>query len=176
MGTVHVIGTPDGWARQAQQQDGRTGFGEWLRGAREARGLTLDDLTRETKIPLRNLVALEHGNLGTMPTFYQRAEVRAIAKVVGVDERLAVGRLDSAITPVVAQREAKVRPPERKLTRSVALVALALGALTLTATETGRAMFGWIAEFERRTDPVSAADSGTTATGTIRNCHQRPQA
>ena len=133
MATAHVIGPPDGWARRAEQQDGRTGFGEWLRRAREARGLTLDDLTRETKIPLRNLEALEHGDLGAMPTFYQRAEVRAIAKAVGVDERLAVDRLASAITPVVALSEAKVSRPALKLTLTVVLVAFALGALMLAA-------------------------------------------
>ena len=112
MATVHFVNAPDGWVRQADQQEsGSTGFGEWLRRAREARGLTLDDITRETKIPLRNLEALEHGNLGVMPTFYQRAEVRAIAKVVGVDEGLAVDRLDSAIAPVVTRQAEVARPP-----------------------------------------------------------------
>ena len=136
MATAHVIGPPDGWARRAEQQDGRTGFGEWLRRAREARGLTLDDLTRETKIPLRNLEALEHGNLGEMPTFYQRAEVRAVAKAVGVDERLAVDRLVSAITPVVAS-EAKVSRPSAEIDASVVLMAFALGAFMLAAAVTG---------------------------------------
>jgi cytoskeletal protein RodZ len=145
MATVHFVNAPDGWVRRADQQEsGSAGFGEWLRRAREARGLTLDDLTRETKIPLRNLEALEHGNLGVMPTFYQRAEVRAIAKVVGVDEGLAVDRLDSAIAPVVTH-EAEVARPPLKLSLPAVSVALLLGVVALTAAKTGPAVLGWMA-------------------------------
>ncbi len=133
MATVHFVQTVDGWVGPADQQvEGKAGFGEWLRRTREARGLTLDDISRETKIPLRNLQALELGNLGFMPTFYQRAEVRAVAKAVGVDERLALGRLDSAITPVVTPPTAEVARPSLKATVSTAFVVLALGALMLT--------------------------------------------
>ena len=160
MATAHVIGPPDGWARRAEQQDGRTGFGEWLRRAREARGLTLDDLTRETKIPLRNLEALEHGDLGAMPTLYQRAEVRAIAKAVGVDERLAVDRLASAITPVVAQSEAKVSRPALKLTLTLVLVAFALGAFMLAASVRRTADAPSTATAGRR-EPVAVAPQPT---------------
>ena len=91
----------DGFVRRINTRR-PNGFGMWLRRAREARGLTLDDVIRETKIPLRNLEALEHGQLGALPEFYQRAEVRAVARALGVDERMAIGRLDSAITPVAA--------------------------------------------------------------------------
>ena len=131
MATVHFVQATDGWAHQADQADGRAGVGDWLRRAREARGLTLDDISRETKIPLRNLEALERGNLGVMPTFYQRAEVRAVAKAVGVDERLALGRLDSAIAPVVTPPTAEVARPRMKATVSTAFVVLVLGALML---------------------------------------------
>src|SRR5687768_130101 len=98
MATIHHVQPPRGWTPQAAHQDDRgSRFGEWLAQAREARGLTLDDVSRETKIPLRNLEALEHGDLEFIPAFYQRAEVRAIARAVGVDEGLAIGRLDTAI-------------------------------------------------------------------------------
>ena len=134
MATVHFVQTVDGWVGPADQQvEGKAGFGEWLRRTREARGLTLDDISRETKIPLRNLQALELGNLGVLPTFYQRAEVRAVAKAVGVDERLALGRLDSAITPVVTPPTPEVARPSLKATVSTAFVVLALGALMVTS-------------------------------------------
>ena len=75
MATIHQVQTPGGWTHPSAHQDKSwSGFGEWLTQARTARGLTLEDISRETKIPLRNLEALEHGDLGVMPTFYERAE------------------------------------------------------------------------------------------------------
>jgi len=133
MATVHLVQTADGWPHHTDHDGGGTGFGEWLRRSREARGLSLDDISRETKIPLRNLKALELGHLGVQPTFYQRAEVRAVAKAVGVDERLALERLDSAITPVVTIPTAEVGRPRMKATVPTAFVVLLLGALMLTS-------------------------------------------
>ena len=96
MATVQLIETRDGWAPGADEpDDGGASLGHWLRRAREARGLTLDGITQETRIPRRHLEAIEHGDLGALPEFYQRAEVRAFARVVGVDEQLAVARLQS---------------------------------------------------------------------------------
>jgi transcriptional regulator with XRE-family HTH domain len=131
MATLHFIETQDGWV----------GFGEWLRQTREARGLTLDDIMRETKIPRRNLEALERGNLGVVPAFYQRAEVRAIARAVGVDEGVAVGRLESAIAPPVEPARPRVPAAGAGLPAGAVYGVLALGALVLIAMQTGRALF-----------------------------------
>ena len=120
-----------------------SGFGQWLKQARKARGLTLADISRETKIPLRNLEALEHGDLGAMPAFYERAEVRAVARAVGLDERLAIGRLDTAIMPVVdppAQRTEDATAPGWKTRGALVSATLAVGFL-LAAIGIGRAVF-----------------------------------
>ena len=77
----------------------RTSLGEWLKQAREARGLSIEAVTRQTRIPGRHIEALEHDVLGLLPYFYERAEVRALARAVGVDERLAVERLDAVAAP-----------------------------------------------------------------------------
>ena len=59
-------------------------FGEFLRDARERRGLTVRDVSNETKIPRRHLEAFEHGDLTVVPNrLYRRAEVRAYAQAVG---------------------------------------------------------------------------------------------
>jgi cytoskeletal protein RodZ len=84
-------------------------LGGWLRHAREARGLTVEAIASQTKIPARHLQALERGDAVTLPAFYQRAEIRAVARAVGVDERLAVERLDAVLAP---PREPEA-PPER---------------------------------------------------------------
>ena len=80
-------GSPDGAA-----------FGEFLRQARERRGLTIQQISHETKIPWRHLDALEHGQLNAVPGgTYRRGEIRAYAEVVGLDKALALERLDRAL-------------------------------------------------------------------------------
>ncbi len=79
-------------------QLGAARFGEFLRTARERRGLTLQQIANETKIPHRLLDALEHGNLDAVPAgMYQRAEIRAYAKAVGLDQALALTELQRAL-------------------------------------------------------------------------------
>jgi cytoskeletal protein RodZ len=109
----------------------RPDFGEWLRQAREERQLTLDTLTQQTRIPRRHLEALEHGRLGLLPEFYQRAEVRTFARAVGVDEHLALAQLRSATTPV----EPENAPPRRQAGRTIStrLATLGLASLALAA-------------------------------------------
>jgi cytoskeleton protein RodZ len=85
-------------------------FGGWLKHARESRGLTVEALASQTKIPSRHLEALERGVVTTLPAFYQRAEVRAVARAVGLDERLALARLDALLTPVEAPQSPAPEP------------------------------------------------------------------
>ena len=73
-------------------------FGEFLRDARERRGLTLRDVSNETKIPRRHLEAFEHGDLTVVPhRMYRRAEVRAYAQAVGLDQSVALAELENAL-------------------------------------------------------------------------------
>ena len=81
-----------------QHPFGTTAFGDFLRSARERRGLTIQQIAHETKIPLRLLESLEHGDLGAIPAgMYQRAEIRAYAKAVGLDQALALSELERAL-------------------------------------------------------------------------------
>ena len=75
-------------------------FGDKLRREREARGLTVEAVASQTKIPPRHLVALERGDALPLPAFYQRAEVRAVARALGLDEELASARLQAELAPV----------------------------------------------------------------------------
>jgi len=71
------------------------GLGERLRRARNDRGLTLEQIANETRIPQRNLEALEHDNFAVVPAgFYRRAQVRAYARAVNLDQSLASTELD----------------------------------------------------------------------------------
>ena len=104
-------------------------FGEWLKQAREARGLSIDAITRQTRIPRKHIEALEHDVLGLLPYFYERAEVRAFAKAVGVDERLAVERLDAVVAPAPQPAAGPAPQLTSRLPSTSALLALATVAL-----------------------------------------------
>jgi cytoskeletal protein RodZ len=66
--------------------DAQVGPAAWLREAREAKGLTLEDLARTTKIGIGTLAALEAGAMERLPaTIFTRGFVKAYAKEVGLD-------------------------------------------------------------------------------------------
>ena len=81
-------------------ESSKAGLGRWLRRTRKTRGLTLAAIAAETKIPRRHLEALEAGDEVPLPRFYQRAELKAVARVLGLDERHALSRLDALLPPV----------------------------------------------------------------------------
>ena len=94
----------------------RTSFGEWLKQAREARGLTIEAITQQTRIPRRHIEALEHDVLDLLPDFYERAEVRAVARAVGIDERLAIERFNAASSLKGAYMIRRPRPITQRQT------------------------------------------------------------
>ncbi|RSD27957.1 helix-turn-helix domain-containing protein [Mesobacillus subterraneus] len=63
-----------------------TELGTVLKEAREARGLSLDELQSITKIQKRYLLGIEEGNYSMMPgKFYVRAFIKQYAEAVGLD-------------------------------------------------------------------------------------------
>jgi hypothetical protein len=67
--------------------------GDTLRRAREAQGLSLDDLSRLTKISVSKLTALEHNDLDLLPgEVYVRGFLRAYAREVELDPEETVQR------------------------------------------------------------------------------------
>jgi cytoskeleton protein RodZ len=75
-------------------------FGDTLRQEREFRGITLDAITRVTKISNRHLVALEQEHFEVLPGgVFNKSMVREYARVVGLDQEEWVGRYLSALPP-----------------------------------------------------------------------------
>ncbi|MEH7882697.1 RodZ domain-containing protein [Bacillus sp. JJ1609] len=63
-----------------------TELGNILKEAREAKGLSLDELQSITKIQKRYLIGIEDGNYSMMPgKFYVRAFIKQYAEAVGID-------------------------------------------------------------------------------------------
>ena len=63
------------------------GVGAQLRGAREAKGLSLEQLAAETRIPQRHLIAMEAGDFAKLPgRTYAVGFARTYAKTVGLDQ------------------------------------------------------------------------------------------
>jgi cytoskeleton protein RodZ len=78
-------------------------FGDTLRQEREFRGITLDAITRVTKISNRHLVALEQEHFEVLPGgVFNKSMVREYARVVGLDQEEWVGRYLSAHQPAKA--------------------------------------------------------------------------
>jgi cytoskeletal protein RodZ len=117
-----------------------TGFGDFLRDARERRGLTLQQISAETKIPWRHLDALEHGNFAAVPSgMYRRAEIRAYAAAVGIDQGLALAELEHALATASGPSEAEAR--EVPLSRKLLDHPLTLGAVAVVLATVVAALF-----------------------------------
>jgi cytoskeleton protein RodZ len=68
-------------------------FGETLKQEREFRGITLDAITRVTKISNRHLLALEQEHFDVLPGgVFNKSMVREYARVVGLDQDEWVNR------------------------------------------------------------------------------------
>lgn len=66
-------------------------FGEQLRLAREARGITLREISDQTRISTRYLEAIESGDLKRLPGgIFNRSFIKAYARYVGYDETEAL--------------------------------------------------------------------------------------
>lgn len=69
-----------------------------MRHAREAAGLTLEDVAARTRVPVRHLAALEAGDYQALPgTTYCAGFARAFARVVDLDEAALVARVRAEI-------------------------------------------------------------------------------
>ena len=165
---MDTVSTHSGHAWTPSADPGRTSLGEMLRLARERRGLTLEKVASETKIPQRHLEALEHDNLTALPAgFYRRAEIRAYARAVGLDPSLALAQLESAVKAVAANETTRqtARPQSSTLLPRPRLIAL--GLVILAAAVFGRAVFERTPVAPQSTVPKSAVPRSAESRGAV---------
>lgn len=83
-------------------------FGASLRKAREASGVTLEEIYEQTRINMRHLRAIEAGDFPSVPQTYVRAFIREYARMVGLDEEETLQRYNDE-----AEREKGIpKPPD----------------------------------------------------------------
>ena len=74
-----------------------------LRRIRMAKGLSLTEISRRTRIGVGFLRKIEEGNLkGLPPGFYARAFVRAYSEAIGIDADVVLGTLADELPPAQA--------------------------------------------------------------------------
>src|SRR5688500_3831221 len=111
--------------------------GERLRVAREEKGLSLEDVARQTRIPIRHLEHIERGEWEALPAItYSVGFARSYANVVGLDGpaigaelREQLGGLPRGQTSVPAYYEPA--DPARVPPRSLAIMVFVIGLLML---------------------------------------------
>lgn len=83
-----------------------SGIGEQLRKAREAKGLSISDIEKATKIQSRYLEAIENNDFDKLPgDFYVRAFIRQYAQIVGLDGKELLSQYQGEVANEVSQPE-----------------------------------------------------------------------
>jgi len=139
-----------------------TNIGVELRQAREQRHLTLDDISRVTKVPIARLEAIERGSLEELsPSIFARGFVREYAIQVGLDPVRAVNDYLAQFQTQPAAEPTVVEPDDFSSGRLSAVPAVAFLALGVGVALYG-AVAGLRAQFSRPvSQPRPVATSGT---------------
>ena len=111
--------------------------GERLREAREAQGLSLAEIAARTRVPLRQLEAIEINNFDGLPSVtYAVGFAKAYARAVGVDEvsiaRDVRGQNDLGVRRTEYEQY-EIKEPSRTPSGGVVIAALAAVVLLLIA-------------------------------------------
>ena len=89
--------------------------GQLLRGAREARGESLDDIERVTHIRVRQLTAIEADDLGALPSPAQaRGYIKNYAQHLGLDLQEVLALYEAAQKARPASRGQATQPPHSR--------------------------------------------------------------
>jgi len=93
-------------------------FGEELKSARESRGISLQEISKETKINQKFIEEIENGNFNLLPQTYIRAFIRAYAKYIGLNPNDTIKRYEQYLEGKFTEDKHKVtkttKPEEEK--------------------------------------------------------------
>ncbi len=112
-------------------------FGERLRRQREMRGVSLEEISKSTKIGIRSLKAIEDEDFEKLPGgIFNKGFVRAYARFLGLDEEEIVADFEEAWNAFEAERNPQVlevpeeeeRPSSSRSVWSIVLLILIAAA------------------------------------------------
>jgi len=116
---------------------GANPVGERLRAAREAKGMSLEDVATMTRVPTRHLQHIEDGDWDSLPAItYSVGFARAYANAVGLDGREVGTELRNQLgAPQISTASAPYEPadPARVPPRALAIIAAVIAILLVGA-------------------------------------------
>ena len=87
-------------------------LGSELQNARELRKITLEAISKKTRIPVKYLEAIEEDNFGIFPSHtYAKGFIRAYAKVVGLDAQVLTRQFNAEVIP----EDVKIEPKNAEM-------------------------------------------------------------
>ena len=146
------------------------GIGQQLRAEREARGLTIEQVAAETRIPMRHLVVIERGDFQDLPArTYAVGFARTYARMLELDTDEVVARVRDELDaqpPVRQHRPAAFEPgdPARVPSRGLFWLAAAGGlAIIVLAFLFMRSVFTPAAELPSLVEQQEAEQAAAAA-------------
>src|SRR5713226_8215871 len=139
----------------------RGNFGERLKRERDMREVSMDELSKSTRISSRFLQALENEDWGKLPGgVFGHGFVRSIARYLGLDEEALLSEYDSAraekLPPAAAKPEERIPSPPKWIPTVAVLVILLLLVGLFFA---GR--YGWRRHAAHRATKQAAASAAS---------------
>lgn len=147
-------------------------IGVIIRAARENAGYTLDQVSKETKVHLSHLRAIEEmtPNLLGAPV-YAKGYIKSYARFLGMDEQNTLDRYLSECAILKDPEKQDIAPPASSKSRKLPVAVPMLGIL-IVALVAGAGVF-FLANGDKQTtvagDPSATADPSVAAAGAITN-------
>ena len=88
----------------------KTTFFRELKSVREARHISLSQISEATMIGVQFLEAIEQGKVSILPQTYVRAFIREYASVIGLNPQEVMQKYDEALRGIASPQEEAARP------------------------------------------------------------------
>ena len=88
-------------------------FGEELKAARESKNISLQDISKATRINIKFIEAIEAGNLNILPPTYIRAFIKSYAKNVGLNQEDTITRYEQYSNGKIPDTKEKILQEEK---------------------------------------------------------------
>jgi cytoskeleton protein RodZ len=142
-----------------------TSFGEQLKAAREAQGITLREVAEQTRIALRYLEAIEANDFKVLPGgVFNRSFIKTYAKYIGFDETEAIRLYQEASHAPTPEEETQLSLPRHKVytddsvQRSPLTNLLLVGGVLLLLAA---GMYGFLRWYQQPSPTVAAKPTPT---------------